>query len=322
MYCRKCGTEFLRSESSCPNCGAPNVDNEPSLMDFYEDVDENEDGGAYFVPPRRDSREDGGGATGGAKRRPLVLGVVVGVVLVCAAVCLVSVLIVLPRMRGDSEGTKTPSSTPAVSDTAAADTSAGGGAAGSAGGSAAGNTESDAKAAAEPSSSTTKSEDAPALSPYDGQELFDVTALPIDAPGLDDEGSRIPLLVTGTRSDGSPFSEEQFVGADGLGLRLPAGTYTARVIETPITVGGYLYNVPTTEVRITVQDAQNSTVDTGGTSLEFTARGEDDVTSELIERAHAWILRDPQPKGLAEELATRARERYLGDQSNQTAYTV
>jgi hypothetical protein len=76
----------------------------------------------------------------------------------------------------------------------------------------------------------------------------------IEAPGYDDNDSKIPLKVTGTDLDGNEVDEEAFIGPDGLGLELKRGTYTVVVEASPLLDEGVLYDVPDTKMTIEVGD--------------------------------------------------------------------
>ena len=135
----------------------------------------------------------------------------------------------------------------------------------------------------------------------------DVT-LPLYVPDLDVRGSRVPVKVTGTLSDGTAFDQDAFVSNDGKGLRLSPGTYETYVLGSPISAAGVMYVIPDTHITVTVADDLTVSYEPV-VYMTFGVLGALDVSDEQIEQARAFILNDPDRMQYADTLAAAVRER-------------
>ena len=134
-------------------------------------------------------------------------------------------------------------------------------------------------------------------------------ALPVVAEGLNADGSRIPVHVTGTDANNAPVDLNAFVDMDGMGIELLAGNYEVRMIASPITEEGVMYKIPDGVLTVVVDANNKVTIDPEGVTLEFAILPATDVTDENIELARTWIAQDPQKAELADTLVERARTR-------------
>ena len=135
----------------------------------------------------------------------------------------------------------------------------------------------------------------------------DVT-LPLYVPDLDVRGSRVPVKVVGTLSDGTPFDQDAFVSNDGKGLRLSPGTYETYVMGSPISAAGIMYVIPDTHIMVTVADDLTVSYEPV-VYMTFGVLGALDVSDEQIEQARAFIINDPDRMQYADTLAEAVRER-------------
>ena len=112
---------------------------------------------------------------------------------------------------------------------------------------------------------------------------------------LCEQGSKIPLTVSGTDLDGNALDQTAFVNWDGSGLSLMQGSYTVSVPASPIGSDGTLFSVPTDKLQITIAGNENSddpdtasaSVDVAG-SLVFNEIDGLDVTDDDIAAAYDY----------------------------------
>ena len=134
--------------------------------------------------------------------------------------------------------------------------------------------------------------------------------IPLEVPDLDEDGTHVPVKVTGKDEEGSKVSETAFLAPDGSGLSLPLGTYKVKPLASPISAEGDVYQVPDTTIEITldseaVEEGKTTTV---SESLVFVAIDAADVTDEIIDEALKWAKKDDSiDADRAEELADKAR---------------
>lgn len=130
------------------------------------------------------------------------------------------------------------------------------------------------------------------------------------APGLDAQGSRVPLHISGTQADGTQYENDIFVEAGTSHIELPEGTYVITAVETPISADGTLYRVPEDVLKVVVSKDGTAMVTPEGVKFEFHAVSASDISDAdaLIESARQWILRDPERSELADELAATAHD--------------
>lgn len=119
---------------------------------------------------------------------------------------------------------------------------------------------------------------------------------------LCEQGSKIPLTVSGTDLDGNALDQTAFVNWDGSGLSLMQGSYTVSVPASPIGSDGTLFSVPTDKLQITIAGNENSddpdtasaSVDVAG-SLVFTEIDGLDVTDDDIAAAYDYASQGGAP---------------------------
>ena len=133
--------------------------------------------------------------------------------------------------------------------------------------------------------------------------------LPVVAEGLNENGSRIPVHVSGTDANKTSVDVNGFVDQTGAGLELLPGTYEARIVASPISENGVLYRVPDGVLTVTVNADGKVVVAPEGGNLTLTALAAGDVTEENLEIARTWIEKDPQRSQLANTLVERAHAR-------------
>ncbi len=133
------------------------------------------------------------------------------------------------------------------------------------------------------------------------QQLFEVT-IPITAPGLDANGSRIPMRVSGKDANGAKRSEVSYASFEGK-MRLPEGTYSLRVAETPISAIGVVYDLPIEEITIRVKGGGKASIDPKDAKLVLTPMHAESINDAKLKAARELILADPEKKKLAKKLA-------------------
>lgn len=108
----------------------------------------------------------------------------------------------------------------------------------------------------------------------------------VDIPNYDpDDGSLVPVQVTGTDCDDNDVDEIQYVDEDGEGLSLLPGSYELSVAASPFGEGGALYAYPDDKVTLDIEE-DGSVSMSGAFPLEFKLADALDVTDDDIQRAY------------------------------------
>lgn len=119
---------------------------------------------------------------------------------------------------------------------------------------------------------------------YDAGPEYDV---PIEFSAqsyVENGGSRVPVEVTGTDASGEAVEEVVFVDEVGFGIFLPDGSYTLRILGSPISWEGDVYAVDT-ERTYDVEIAGGAPA---SVLLDFAEVPSDEVTDEQLEDAYRW----------------------------------
>ena len=132
--------------------------------------------------------------------------------------------------------------------------------------------------------------------------------VPVQASGLDESGSRIPVHVKGLTSGGMSVDQNGYVNHEGKGLSLEQGTYEVSVVGSPISSSGVIYNVPTTSATVEVS-AEGGSSYTTGTLLALTPVDAASVTDEQIEAARQWVAGDSERSAFADHLVETVRQK-------------
>lgn len=274
MKCKKCGAELIDFAKKCDVCGEPVHTDEPSLMDFYEEVspDESEGVDVYFVPADPSLDEDGRlGGRGPLSGQRTVIWVAA---IVAAALCVGILAFVFLVPRGDD-----------VSEGAAQNTSM------------------------QLTQNSTRTSVDSTSTAREGNVVLPIEVAP--ANDLTREGSRIPVHVSGTLADGSRIEEDHYVDADGVGLDLEPGTYVIHMVGSPISAEGALYHFSENELRVTIPGQNALEVDLEGGAMQLARRELGDASEDDINTARDWASRDPRKASIADALANHARARYF-----------
>ena len=115
----------------------------------------------------------------------------------------------------------------------------------------------------------------------------------INVPGLDADGSRIPIQITGTTATGESYSQSYFISVsadENEPIELEDGTYSVTVVGSPISSSGIVYNFDNASDRVTL-DAAND-VQTGSVTLDLVPIDAPYVTDDQIEAAYEWAAAD------------------------------
>ena len=163
-----------------------------------------------------------------------------------------------------------------------------------------------ADSSAAPSSASTSSAAGSGESPADGALSGQTDTHPVvftvKAAGYDSTGGKIPVSITGTDSSGSFVDATSYVGADGTGLSLSAGTYTVTVIESPLVGGGIFYRAPTTTWKLKISaDLAAGASYTVSTPMKFTKVDSSSVSSSVIDTAYRYAISGGLSKSTADK---------------------
>ena len=146
--------------------------------------------------------------------------------------------------------------------------------------------------AAKNASTATSSEPAVTSSVRAESRLHDVL-ISVSVPELDDNGTLIPLQLTGSDSSNNAVDEVVFVKADGTGMSLPTGNYGVRPLASPITAKGglFLYNDNNKWFSVDAELEEGAAVDaTENVKLVFEPADPLDITEETIETAKQYAI--------------------------------
>lgn len=128
--------------------------------------------------------------------------------------------------------------------------------------------------------------------------------------------SKLPVKVSGTKSDGSSVDEVQYVDSTGAGIELSQGTYELVVVASPIAADGTVYTYPDNTIACEVGDLDpDATIDlsaeSGGTAaIALSPVAALDVTDgQLSDAAHYAILGGVASDDAAKSLRDAATKR-------------
>lgn len=117
------------------------------------------------------------------------------------------------------------------------------------------------------------------------------------ANGYDTSASRIPMHLTGTDVDGNNVDKTIFLAYSGADVELPEGEYHAKILGSPITSDGTIFEVPTKTVDFTIGsdlDPYEAYAVDSGWSFVFVPVDPEDMTDEQIKDALAWARKDEE----------------------------
>jgi hypothetical protein len=128
---------------------------------------------------------------------------------------------------------------------------------------------------------------------------------------LDESSSRIPAHITGTDVNGNDVDMELFLARDGVDCELMPGTYHLKVLGSPITSDGFIFDLTVSEIDFEVPknlkpDEEYLVPSTK--TLFFTPLDPAEVTDEQIEDAVAWARKDTDPSVDADALEQAAKD--------------
>ena len=115
----------------------------------------------------------------------------------------------------------------------------------------------------------------------------------ISVPGLDADGSRIPIQITGTTATGEEYSHLFYLSMAGEvsePIELEDGVYSVVVAGSPISSTGIVYNFDNAYDEVTL-DAAND-VQARSVTLDLEPIEALFVTDEQIEAAYQWAAAD------------------------------
>ena len=119
--------------------------------------------------------------------------------------------------------------------------------------------------------------------------------LPLVIPGLDENGSRVPIRVKGATDTGVAIDGVMFADMQTRCISLEPGSYQISIAASPISAEGWLYEVPTGEVQIVMSSSpEGYRIDEGsdGYSL-FNLSPYEKNDPHVYERAVEYLKLDP-----------------------------
>ena len=136
-------------------------------------------------------------------------------------------------------------------------------------------------------------------------------SIPLEVPGLDEEGTRVPVQATGTSAYGDEVSQVAYLEPDGSGLLLAQGSYEIQALGSPIASDGTIYEVAQPTMEVILDDEAVASGKTANTTepLVFTPIDASDLTEDQIAAALEWAEADGgRDARKAQELADVARK--------------
>ncbi len=141
----------------------------------------------------------------------------------------------------------------------------------------------------------------PADKVLDSQSSKHAVTFTVQAPGYSAADGKIPVSVAGTTSGGEFIDATAYVGADGTGLSVPAGTYTVMVIESPLVANGVFYTAPDTSWEISVpEDLGQGEGYVVSNPMVFTKADLSTISSDVIETAYTYAISGGLDKATAD----------------------
>lgn len=131
----------------------------------------------------------------------------------------------------------------------------------------------------------------------------------VRATGLDGNGSRIPLRISGHKPDGSSTEDACFISYTGEGLVLAPGTFEVRVAESPIAGDGTMYRLPEENLQIEVSESLEVFFPTGVDTIRLEKLPASEMGDDVIESAKSWILKDPECRDSADDYVRKAQRK-------------
>lgn len=131
---------------------------------------------------------------------------------------------------------------------------------------------------------------------------FIVTALDYDSLS-----TRIPLVITGIDAEGNEVQTEGFINAEGEGVALAPGSYTASIPASPIRSNGGMYSVPTATYSFKVPNNEEELI-TVDQAIVLIPLNTAEVTEDKIDNAYSWAMKDTANTSVAEANAGAARK--------------
>lgn len=130
--------------------------------------------------------------------------------------------------------------------------------------------------------------------------------LKIDAKGLDESGSMVPVSVTGTTAGGDAVDKVVFVDMEGKGIFVAPGTYELAIAGSPIAGNGTVYEVPDSSIEVDVPAADEAVVES---TFKLKPISASKTTEEQIDDAYQAIADGGCESDKAVELKLKASER-------------
>ena len=130
--------------------------------------------------------------------------------------------------------------------------------------------------------------------------------LKIDAKGLDERGSMVPVSVTGTTASGEAVDKVVFVDTEGKGIFVAPGTYELTIAGSPIAANGTVYELPDSGIEVDVPAADEAVVES---TFKLEPISASKTTEEQIDDAYQAIADGGCEPDKAVELKLKASER-------------
>lgn len=138
-------------------------------------------------------------------------------------------------------------------------------------------------------------------------------SLSLVAPGLEEGSTRVPLQFKGINRRGRAIDQIVYVDRNTRVIEADKGKYDITVIESPISRGGGIYQVPSQTISMEVGDT-NVTMP----AINLTPIDASQVTTERINEVIRAAQADPASARLVDELEGVLRSTYPGRAVNIT----
>lgn len=148
-------------------------------------------------------------------------------------------------------------------------------------------------------------------------QIAAIHAVTFSVSGVDYDSyaTRIPVQVVGQSAAGETIDETMFVNSSGAGVNLPAGTYKATVVASPLASTGMVYTVSSPEMEFTINEDDGAEVPSGHAVVLLPVEA-DQLTQDMIDAAYNWAMKDevsavnaPTYKQAAETAMAESKER-------------
>ena len=133
----------------------------------------------------------------------------------------------------------------------------------------------------------------------------------IEAPGLDENGSGVPVHVEGTTVDGEKIDHYSFIDSEGYGLQLEPGSYEVTVVSSPIASDGTVYQPTEDVLHLEIGEGESGELEVpSSAAIRLESMPEKEITQEYLDEIFEWVEVGLGKGDRAKELKESALRRY------------